>query len=165
MKKKARVAVVTGSFDPVTVGHLDLFRRAAAMFEKVWVDVSENGAKTGTLSAETRCALVRASLDEAGLSDVQVGVCAGLVSDFMHEKKAAYIVRGVRDSGDFDYENDLARIMQRFDPAFETVFLPAKPELSCISSTYVRELMRYGCPLEGAVPPAAIALLREEKKD
>ena len=164
MKRIPRVAVVTGSFDPVTVGHLDLFRRAAALFDKVWVAVSENGSKTGTLSAETRCALIRASLDEAGLSDVRVGICAGLVSDFMHEKKAVYIVRGVRDSGDFDYENDLARIMKRFDPSFETVFLPAKPELSCISSTYVRELLRYGCPLEGAVPPAAIEILQRNGK-
>ena len=159
MKRKKRIAVVTGTFDPVTVGHLDLFRRAAEMFDEVWVAVSDNGSKNEMLPAGKRLAMVRAALDEAALNDVRVDLCSGLVSDFMHEKKATYIVRGVRDGVDFNYENDLSRIMKRFDAAFETVLLPARPELSCVSSTYARELIRYGCSLEGTVPAAAVALL------
>ena len=150
MKTEPTVAVVTGSFDPVTAGHLDLITRAASLFDTVWVAVSANAEKNNLFSAEERTTLVR--LATAALPNVKTALCEGLVSDFLREKNARILVRGARSASDFDYEYDLAHIMRRFDPALETVILPTAPTLSAVSSTYVRELLRYGAPLGDAVP-------------
>ena len=153
MKAEKKVAVVTGSFDPVTSGHLDLITRAARLFDDVWVAISANAEKKNLFPADERAALVRLAV--ADLPNVRVALCGGLVSDFLHEKNAHILVRGARNTTDFDYEYDLSCIMRRFDPDFETVILPTDPALSAISSTYVRELLRYGAPLGDAVPAAA----------
>ncbi len=153
MKRNKTTAVVTGSFDPVTSGHVDLITRASRLFDVVWVAVSANAEKNNMFTAAERTELVRLAV--ADLPNVRVGLCEGLVSDFLHDKKADVLVRGARCATDFDYEYDLANIMRRFDPDFETVILPTDPTLSAISSTYVRELIRYGAPLGDAVPAAA----------
>ena len=85
----------------------------------------------------------------------------GLTSDAAHMLGANFIVRGVRNASDFDYEYSLANIMKRFDPALETVFIPSSPELSCVSATYVRELLKYGFSLKGSVPDCTAELVRE----
>ena len=82
-------------------------------------------------------------------------------SDAAHMLGAEYIVRGVRNASDFDYEYGLSNIMKRFDPRLETVFLPSLPELSCVSATYVRELLKYGFSLEGSVPDCIAELVRD----
>ena len=157
MKAEETVAVVTGSFDPVTSGHLDLITRAARLFDVVWVAISANAEKKNLLPADARADLVRLAV--ADLPNVRVALCDGLVSDFLHEKNAHILVRGARNPTDFDYEYDLAGIMRRFDPSFETVILPTDPALAAVSSTYVRELLHYGAPLGDAVPEAAAAAL------
>ena len=86
---------------------------------------------------------------------------SGLTSDIAHALGAKYLIRGARSGSDFDYEYDLAFIMKRFDPELETVILPSAPALSMISSTYVRELLKYGSPLEGSVPDACLDDMRE----
>ncbi len=146
-----RHAIVTGSFDPVTAGHADLFARASALFDRVTVVILANAEKSsGFFSAAERLRFVEETV--ADLDNVDAVVYGGLTSDIARELDARYIVRGARSATDFDYEYGLAFIMKRFDPALETVILPARPEYAMISSTYVRELLRYGCPLGDAVP-------------
>ena len=146
-------AIITGSFDPVTSGHEDLIRRAAAMFDGVTVVILANTEKaSGLFRPEDRLRFV----DEIcrRIPGADAALWGGLTSDAAKEYGARFIVRGARSGGDFDYEYNLAMIMKRFDPELETLVLPAKPELSMISSTYVRDLLKYGAPLGDAVPDA-----------
>jgi len=152
-----RIALVTGSYDPITAGHMYLIRAAAGMFDKVYVTVCANTEKAGgAFLPEDRMTLARDAVESAGLRNTEVILCSGLVSDTAREYGAKYLVRGLRNSMDFAYEYDLAGIMKRFDPSLETVFLPTDPTLACISATYVRDLLKYGCSLEGAVPNGAL---------
>jgi len=161
MSNTRRIGVLTGSFDPITSGHVDLIRRSAELFDEVWVAVSVNASKNGLFTPEERLELVELALSELAIPNVHAGLCHGLVSDFMRDKNARFLVRGVRNAVDFDYENDLSQIMRRFDSSFETVLLPARPEIAAVSSTYVRELLRYGCPLGDAVPECVARRMME----
>lgn len=148
-----RVALVTGSYDPITVGHMHLIRVAAELFDTVYVAICANTKKaTGAFLPTDRVTLAEDAVEKAGLANVHVILCEGLVSDIAHSCGAKYLVRGLRNGMDFAYEYDLAGIMKRFDPALETVFLPTDPTLACVSATYVRDLLKYDCPLDEAVP-------------
>lgn len=160
-----RIAMLTGSFDPVTSGHVDLIRRAAALFDRVYVAVMSNGEKDsaggGMFTYAERLAILDAACDSLraeGIEHVIPELCVGLASEYARERGVLWIVRGVRSASDFDYETGLAGIMKRFDPRLETIFLPSDPTLACVSSTYVRELLKYGCEIGDAMPPAAAAL-------
>ena len=146
-------AVITGSFDPVTAGHADLIRRAARMFDRVTVVILANTEKaSGMFPPADRLRFCEEVCREIPGADAVLW--NGLTSDAARELGARFIVRGARSGGDFDYEYNLAFIMKRFDPELETVILPASPELSMISSTYVRDLLKYNVPLGDAVPAA-----------
>lgn len=150
---KERIALVTGSYDPITAGHMYLIRIAAGMFDKVYVTICANTEKAGgAFLPADRLKLAEDAVAQAGLSNVEVILNGGLVSDIAKQYDAGYLVRGVRNGVDFAYEYDLAGIMKRFDPSLETVFLPTDPTIACISATYVRDLLKYGCPLGDAVP-------------
>ena len=157
-----RIAMLTGSFDPVTVGHVDLIERAAKMFDFVYVAIMSNGEKNshsgGMFSYDERLIILETaiqSLSFHGIKNVKAEICEGLASDYAAARGISYIVRGARCASDFDYEYSLASIMKRFSPDLETVILPAKPEIACVSSTYVRELLKYSCSLDGAMPDFA----------
>ncbi len=148
-----RHAILTGSFDPVTAGHEDLILRAASLFDQVTVAILANTEKAGgAFSPGDRLHLMEMTLAALPCRNVTAVVYGGLTSDLAHETGARFIVRGARSAIDFDYEYELSLIMKRFDPDLETVILPAAPSLSMISSTYVRDLLRYDCDLAGAVP-------------
>ncbi len=153
-----RIAMLTGSFDPVTAGHMDLIKRAAKLFDTVYVAVLVNGAKGGLFTPEQRLSILKAALVDLkneGVTNVVAESFSGLASEYAAKRGARYIVRGARSAADFDYEAGLAAIMKRFDASLETVILPAAPEIACISASYVRELLKYGCPLGDAVSPEA----------
>ena len=155
-----RRAVITGSFDPVTAGHEDLIRRAARMFERVTVVILANTEKaSGMFPPTDRLRFCEEVCRQIPGADAVLW--GGLTSDAARELDARFIVRGARSGGDFDYEYNLAFIMKRFDPELETVILPSAPELSMISSTYVRDLLKYGAPLADAVPDACRADMEE----
>ncbi|MBQ8370426.1 MAG: pantetheine-phosphate adenylyltransferase [Clostridia bacterium] len=155
-------AIITGSFDPVTSGHENLIRRASPLFEEVTVVILANTEKkSGLFDPADRLAMVQACIDATGLTNVKAILYGGLTSDAAHELGADYIIRGARNATDFDYEYNLSLIMKRFDPAFETIILPTDPTLSMISSTYVRDLLKYGCELGDAVPEACREMMRE----
>lgn len=168
-----KIAMITGSFDPVTSGHADLIRRAARMFDFVYVALMSNGEKDsaggGMFTYAQRLSLLESvceTLADEGITNVKAELCEGLSSQYAEQRGVKYIVRGVRCASDFDYEYSLAAIMRRFDADLETVFLPADPAIACVSSTYVRELIKYGSPIGDAMPPRAaeLALRFREKK-
>lgn len=148
-------AIITGSFDPVTSGHEDLIRRAARLFDQVTVVILANTEKkSGMFTPEERLRFVELTIGGLGLPNVSARIFSGLTSDAARELDAEYIVRGARNASDYDYESNLSLIMKRFDPRLETIILPTDPALSMISSTYVRDLLQYGCDITGSVPEA-----------
>lgn len=157
-----RRAIITGSFDPVTAGHEDLIIRAARLFDEVTVVILANTEKAGGAFAPAdRLTLVQHTIDSLPEKNVSALLYGGLTSDAAAELGADYIVRGARNASDFDYEYNLSLIMKRFDPRLETVILPTDPAKSMISSTYVRDLLKYDCPLGDAVPAAVRDEMRQ----
>ncbi len=156
----SRTAIITGSFDPVTSGHLDLIKRSASMFDEIWVVILANTEKkSGLFTPDERMRLLEAAID--GMPHVHAMVYSGLTRDAAAFVGAKVIVRGARSASDFDYEYNIALIMKRFAPEVETIILPTAPECAAISSTYVRDLLKYGCDLGDAVPDGCRALMRE----
>ena len=152
-KNNKRIAIVPGSFDPVTAGHFDVIKTAAGLFDEVYAAVCVNGEKAGIFSAEQRLDILKTACVAEGFGNVNVELCGGLMSDYMAERGIKYIVKGVRNGSDFDYEYTLSQIMRTFCSDFETIILPAKSIYQHVSSTYVRELLKYGCSvLTDAVP-------------
>ncbi len=148
-----RIAMVTGSYDPITAGHMHLITRSAALFDKTYVAICANTEKAGgAFHPYDRIRLAEDAVARAGLTNVEVILCEGLVSEAAKKYGVGYLVRGLRNATDFAYEYDLAGIMKRFDSALETIFLPTEPTLACISATYVRDLLKYDCDLSDAVP-------------
>lgn len=153
-------AIITGTFDPVTVGHLHIVERAAEIFDAVYVCVLNNSEKRTMFTGEERLWLVCAATEGLAASDRITCECyEGLTSDYMRERGITHIVKGVRNAADFDYEYGIAQIMKKFLPGCETVLLPSAPEYIHVSSTFVRELIKYGGPLEEAVPAGTAELI------
>ena len=161
-----RTAICSGTFDPITLGHLDIIRRAAACFDRVCVCVSPNAEKKNQMfTPEQKLQLVRAAV--ADLPNVEAELGPGLLADFAVNHGATAIVRGIRNGTDFDAEYQLALINQSIHPGLETVFLPACVEYQYFSSSMAREMIRYGQPLEKYLPASIVPLVREmtEKKE
>ena len=155
-----RIAVCSGSFDPITLGHLDIIRRAAACFDKVYVCVSHNASKSNQMfTPEAKLAMARAAV--ADLPNVEAELYQGLLADYAVERKADAIVRGVRNATDFDVEYQLAQINASIHPGLESMLLPASPQYQHFSSTMAREMIRYGQPLEKYLPRAIIPMVME----
>ena len=158
-------AICSGSFDPITLGHLDIIRRAAACFDRVCVCVSPNAEKKNQMfTPEEKLLLVRTAV--ADLPNVEAELWPGLLADFAVDHGATAIVRGVRNTSDFDVEYQLALINQDIHPGLETMLLPASAAYQHFSSSMAREMIRYGQPLEQYLPASIIPLVREmtEKK-
>lgn len=152
-----KIAMIPGSFDPITLGHLDMIERAASMFDLVYVTVMVNAEKSTRFTLDERVRMARASL--AHIKNVKVEASDAFLADFASERGAGVLVKGARNGSDFDYELMLAQINTEQNHKLDTIILPSRKELSYISSTYVRELIKYKKPLEGAVPPGAIELI------
>ncbi len=152
-------ALCTGSFDPITVGHFDLIKRTAALFEGVVVAVTNNSEKKYMFSLEERLGFARSAL--APLSNVKVVACDGWVADLAEKEGCDVIVRSARSGGDFDYESPIARLNLE-KSGVETLILPADPALSWISSTLVRETIKYGKDYS-ALLPEGVSLEKKEK--
>ncbi len=150
-------AIITGSFDPVTLGHEDLIRRARAMFDHVTVAICLNSSKTGMFSPEKRMALLKAALGEE--NGIELVFSEGLLADYCKAHDIGVIVRGIRSAADADYEISLSRINAALTPGLETVFLPSEASLSHISSNVVREMLRYHKSPAPFVSPAVLAML------
>lgn len=153
-----RTAIVSGTFDPITVGHLNVIARAAKLFNRVVVAVSCNSEKKNMFPDEVRLNAVKAAIK--GIVNAEAELCDGLLADFCNKYEAPVIVRGARSGSEFDYERSLFVINKGLN-APETVILPAESGMDHISSTYVRELLKYGRSIEGVVPAGAKEIIEE----
>lgn len=135
-----KIAVFPGSFDPITNGHIDLVRRFAPLFDKIIVAVGVNSAKKGLFSLDQRLKW----LEEVFIDDdsIEVGHFEGLTVNYCKEKNAKYLIRGLRNASDFDYEKTISQLNNIIGDNVETVFFISKPEFSHVSSTIVREIIK-----------------------
>lgn len=145
-----RICVYPGSFDPVTLGHEDVIRRAASLFDHVIVAVLHNPHKQGCFPVSQRVALLEKVV--AQLPNVSVDVWDGLLVDYVRLKGACAVVRGLRAVSDFESELTMAQVNSHLLPGMETVFLMTKPEHSYISSSVVREAASFGGEISEFVP-------------
>jgi pantetheine-phosphate adenylyltransferase len=154
-----RVAVYPGSFDPITLGHVDIVERGARLFDEVIVAVGRHPTKTGFFDVETRCALIEDSL--AHMPNVKVASFSGLVVEFCRARGARVIVRGLRATGDFEPEFQMGLANRDLAPEIETVFLiPPSPHIH-VSSSLVREIAGLGGAFERYVSPAVATAMHE----
>ncbi len=153
-------ALYAGTFDPVTYGHLDVVRRAAALFDKVIVGISVNPRKTPLFSTEERAEMVRESCRE--MEGVEVAVVPGLVVEFAREAGASVIVRGLRAVSDFESELQMASTNRALAPEVETVFFTPAPEYHYLSASVVSDIARFGGDVTPFVPEHVGRRLREK---
>lgn len=151
-----RHVLYPGSFDPVTLGHLDILRRSLALFDRVTVVIAEAG-KAALLPVDERVALFRESVRD--LDRVEVHPFSGLLVDEVGRRGADAVVRGIRSAGDYEHEWSLAGVNSLLDAGMETVYFLAQPRMAAVSSTLVRDVIRHGGPLEKLVPPPVAAAL------
>lgn len=154
-KVKGMIAVCAGSFDPVTLGHIDVFGRAATLCDRLVVAVVHNPHKpSGIFEPATRMDFIRSGLEEAGLGDAGIEidqVAGGLLVDYCREIGANALIKGLRTTGDYAYELPMAH-MNRHLSGIETVFLPGDPAFEYVSSSLVKEVARYGGDVSALVP-------------
>lgn len=143
-------AIYPGSFDPVTMGHLDIIKRAARQFDKLIVCVMVNSDKHGLFTPEERVDLIRRVIQ--GIGNVEVDVSSGLLSDYARSKHATVVVKGLRAMSDFEKECQMALINRKLNPNLDTMFLPARQNFTYLSSSVVKEMARYRVSLNGFVP-------------
>jgi pantetheine-phosphate adenylyltransferase len=154
-----RVAVYSGTFDPPTLGHEDVMRRAAGLFDEVIVAVAIAHHKKTRFSLQERLDMVQA-VAEGLPGRVRALPFDGLIMDFCRAHQACAVVRGIRNITDFDYEAQMAAMNRKLHPAVETVFLLPQADLQCISSTLVREIATLGGDVSQMVSPAVAAQLK-----
>jgi pantetheine-phosphate adenylyltransferase len=152
-----KTALFPGSFDPITIAHVDILLRALPLFDKVVVGIGLNSSKQGFLSAEKKEEIVKAVF--SAHSNIEVQLYEGLTVDFCRKVNAQYMVRGVRSVSDFEYEKAIAQINQTMMPEVETIIILSKPEYSAISSTIVREILRNNGDVSKFLPGEAIPFL------
>ena len=149
--------LLPGTFDPPTLGHLDLVERAARLFARVTLGVADNATKTALFETEERIALLRACT--VGLENVAVVRVAGLSVEACRALGADAILRGLRSGSDFDYEVQMARTNRTLAPAIDTVFLASSAGVAHVSSTLVRQIASLGGDCTALVPPPVAAAL------
>ena len=150
-----RVAVYPGTFDPITLGHMDIIRRGTHLVDTLVVGVTTNPSKSPMFSVEERLAMVRREL--ADIANVEVVTFDSLLMDFAQSQGAGLILRGLRAVADFEYEYQMAGMNQQLNDDIETVFLMADVSLQPIASNLVKEIARYGGPIGKFVSPAVAA--------
>ena len=156
-----RIALYPGSFDPFTLGHLDVLERALRLFDRVEVTVAVNSSKKTLFSVEERCDLIRASTSH--LERVDVASFEGLIAEYARMRKACALVRGLRQTSDFQYERPMASANRILNTDLETVFLVPSEQHMLISSTIVRDIHRWEGDLSAFVPTPVLEALRSKK--
>lgn len=157
-----KIAVYPGSFDPITTGHLDIIERISKIFDSVIVLVAESDQKNYLFTPSERVDFLKKALNI--YPNVEVDVFKGLTVEYMRQKKAHVIVRGLRAVADFEYEGTLASMNRRLAPEIETFMIFSRPEYYFISSRGVKEVARNGGNLQGLVPDFLIDQLKSRLK-
>ena len=158
-----KTAICPGSFDPITLGHLNIIRRAAAIFDRVVVCVTFNSAKTSPMfSNEEKLEMVRTAVSR--YPNVIVDHCETLLAEYVKKYEGAVLIKGLRAASDFDYEFQMDLVNKRINPQLETMFLTADQKYTFLSSSIVREMARYGADLHGLVPEELIDFIEEKAR-
>jgi pantetheine-phosphate adenylyltransferase len=157
-----RLAVYPGSFDPPTLGHLDVIERAATLFDEIIVGVGRNSSKTPLLSPEERIEAIRQSTSH--LNNVRVEGFSGLLIEYVNSVGSHAIVRGLRATADFEYEFQMAMVNRRLSSEVETVFLMTRWEYSYLSSSIVKEVATLGGDFSQMVPAAVAPIIEAALK-
>lgn len=154
-------ALYSGSFDPITNGHLDIIRRASKMFDTLVVGVINNMSKTPLFTVEERVNLIKNEVKD--LTNVEVTCFTGLLADFVNENKFDAVIRGLRATTDFEYEIQMAQMnAELFNEGTESVFLMTSPKYSFISSSIIKEVVSLNGKVDGLVPPAVLEKIKEK---
>lgn len=153
-------AIYPGSFDPITLGHMDIIRRIHPLFSEFTVVVANSTAKKYLFSLEKRMQLIQENLSD--LKGVRIDVCEGLIVDYAKQAGSRVIVRGLRALSDFEHEIAMANINKRLNPEIETMIVFTDPAYSFIASRMVKEVATHGADLSGFVPANVAAALKKE---
>lgn len=159
-KTNERIAVYPGTFDPITMGHIDIINRALSLFDRIIVAVAVNVAKKPLFTLEERLEMIQASFPD-DKTRITVDTVSGLLVDYAYMKGAQAIIRGLRAVSDFDYEFQLALMNRRIEREVETVFLMTGFRWIYISSSIIKEAARYGGDVSGLVPDHVCDKLRQ----
>lgn len=156
-----KVAVFAGSFDPVTKGHLDIVERALPLFDKIIVAMGINSAKSYFFDTQKRVEFLEATFEQ--YNKVEVDTYQKLTAFYCKERRIHFLLRGLRNGTDFDYEKTIAHLNASIGDNLETIFLTGAPEYACYSSTVVREILKGGGDASIFLPAAVLPLLPASK--
>jgi pantetheine-phosphate adenylyltransferase len=152
-----KIALFPGSFDPITKAHVDILKRSLSLFDKIYIGIGVNSSKQSLLSVEKRLEMITAVFkDEPKLEMVTY---EGLTVNFCQKIGASHMIRGIRTVSDFEYEKAIAQMNHALIPEIESIFIVSKPGYSSISSTIVRDILRFGGDVSQFVPSAALPFL------
>lgn len=157
-----RVAVYPGTFDPMTLGHFDLVKRAAALYDRLIVAVAGTSSKQGAMfDCDVRMAMIREDVEKARLANVVVERLDTLLVDFCRAHKVNTVIRGVRVYSDFEYEFQMALTNRKMAPEIETLFMMPSENLAYVTASTVREIMRYNGDVSSMVTHAVLARMKK----
>ena len=155
MNTNEMIAVYPGTFDPITVGHIDIVQRASNIFSEVIVAISENPHKNTTFSPEERSEMVFSSLSD--INNIKIEVFSTLAVEFTTAKKSRIIIRGLRALSDYEYEIQMASVNHQLNQSVETIFLSSAKDYTNISSSLVKQIAYYGGDISNFVHPSIIS--------
>ena len=158
-----KTAIYPGSFDPITLGHLNIIKRAALCFDKLIVCVMVNSQKNGLFTPEERVELIRRVVSQ--LPNVEVDASSVLLAEYARQRKARVIVKGLRAVSDFESEVQMAVVNRKLNPNVDTMFLPSNEKDTYLSSTVVKEMVRYGVELSDFIPREIIEDVKKKMND
>ncbi|TAE38463.1 MAG: pantetheine-phosphate adenylyltransferase [Sphingobacteriales bacterium] len=152
------IALFPGSFDPITKAHVDILKRALPLFDKVYVSVGLNSNKTALLSVDVRVQMLKQVFIDS--PKIEITTYEGLTVAYCKSIGATHMIRGIRTVSDFEYEKAIAQMNHALEPEIESIFIVSKPGYSSISSSIVREILRYSGDVEQFVPAAVLPFLK-----
>ena len=158
-----KIAIYPGSFDPITLGHLNIIKRAALCFDKLIVCVMVNSQKNGLFTPEERVELIRRVVSQ--LPNVEVDASSILLAEYAKQRRARVIVKGLRAVSDFEAEVQMSVINRKLNPNVDTMFLPSHEKYTYLSSTVVKEMVRYGVELSDFLPRESIQDVKKKTEE
>ena len=158
-----KIAIYPGSFDPITLGHLNIIKRAALCFDKLIVCVMVNSQKNGLFTPEERVELIRRVGSQ--LPNVEVDASSILLAEYAKQRRARVIVKGLRAVSDFEAEVQMSVINRKLNPNVDTMFLPSHEKYTYLSSTVVKEMVRYGVELSDFLPREIIQDVKKKTEE